>query len=51
MDYRNPRIDQLFEAASVEMDPQKRKVLFDEAQQILHDEQPVIFLMESYNFV
>ncbi len=46
MDYRNPRIDQLFEAASVEMDPQKRKVLFDEAQQILHDEQPVIFLME-----
>ncbi len=46
MDYRNARIDELFEKASKETNEDRRKALFDEAQQILHDELPVIFLME-----
>jgi peptide/nickel transport system substrate-binding protein len=52
MDYRNPRVDELFARASRELDPKARKAQFDEVQQILHDELPVIFLMEmSYTHV
>jgi peptide/nickel transport system substrate-binding protein len=46
MNYQNPRVDELFEAAATETDETKRKEMFDEIQQILHDELPVIFLME-----
>lgn len=46
MDYRNPTIDQLFSQALVETDDAKRKKMFDDIQVILHDELPVIFLVE-----
>ena len=52
MDYKNPRVDQLFAAAARETDPAARKKQFDEIQQILHDELTVIFLVElSYTHV
>ena len=46
MNYRNKRVDELFAAALVETDPAKRQKMFDEVQVILHDEMPVIFLVE-----
>lgn len=46
MAYKNPRVDELFALAARELDPAKRKAQFDEVQQIIHDEQPVIYLME-----
>lgn len=46
MGYRNARVDELFAQAKRELDPAKRKAQFDEIQQIIHDEQPVIYLME-----
>jgi len=46
MAYKNPRVDQLFALAARELDPVKRKAQFDEVQQIIHDEQPVIYLVE-----
>jgi peptide/nickel transport system substrate-binding protein len=52
MNYRNARVDELFRKASREPDPAQRKAQFAEIQQILHDELPVIFLMEmSYTHV
>jgi peptide/nickel transport system substrate-binding protein len=46
MNYRNPRIDELYEKALVEVDVAKRRRMFDEIQVILQDELPVIFLVE-----
>ena len=46
MNYRNKRVDELFAAALVETDPARRQKMFDEVQVILHDEMPVIFLVE-----
>ncbi|MET3794223.1 ABC transporter substrate-binding protein [Aquamicrobium terrae] len=52
MGYSNPRVDELFAKAAVEVDPAERRKQFDELQQIVHDELPVIFLMEmSYTHV
>jgi len=49
MGYSNPRIDAIFNQTATEVDPAKRRALFNEAQHILHDDQPVIFLMELPN--
>jgi peptide/nickel transport system substrate-binding protein len=38
----------LYRAASRELNRAKRKEQFNEIQQILHDELPVIFLMEMH---
>ena len=46
MNYRNPRIDELYEKALVEVDATRRRRMFDEIQVILQDELPVIFLVE-----
>jgi len=46
MDYRNPRIDELFRQAAVETNLENRKRQLAEAQQILQRELPVIFVME-----
>ncbi|MGH7266127.1 MAG: ABC transporter substrate-binding protein [Candidatus Rokuibacteriota bacterium] len=46
MGYRNARVDELFQQAALETDPEKRRRAFAEVQQILRDELPVIFLME-----
>jgi peptide/nickel transport system substrate-binding protein len=52
MGYKNARVDELFGLAAREIDPAARQKQFDELQQILHDEKPVIFLMEmSYTHV
>ncbi len=46
MAYKNPRVDELFALARQEIDTAKRKAQFDEIQQIIHDEMPVLYLME-----
>jgi peptide/nickel transport system substrate-binding protein len=46
MGYKNARVDELFAKAARETDTAARKKQFDEIQQILHDELPVIFLVE-----
>jgi peptide/nickel transport system substrate-binding protein len=52
MGYKNPRVDELFSKVARENDVAVRKKQFDEIQQILHDDLPVIFLMEmSYTHV
>lgn len=46
MGYSNPKVDELFAKAKYETDPAARRKQFDELQKILHEELPVIFLME-----
>jgi peptide/nickel transport system substrate-binding protein len=46
MDYRNAKVDELFRKALTETDEKARRRQFDDAQRILHDELPVIFLMD-----
>ena len=41
-EWRNPDMDALIEAARAEADPDKRKELYAQAQQLLHDEGGVI---------
>jgi peptide/nickel transport system substrate-binding protein len=42
--YSNPKVDELLDAADVEMDREKRKAMYLEAQAIVNDEAPWIFL-------
>lgn len=49
MGYSNPKVDQLFAQGAIEPDPSKRKAIFAEMQAILHDELPVVFLVELPN--
>jgi peptide/nickel transport system substrate-binding protein len=42
--YRNEKVDAIFQQASQEMDGTKRKALYDEFQQIVTDELPVIWI-------
>jgi len=42
--YKNPRVDELIETASKEVDPEKRKDLYCQASKIIWDEAPWIFL-------
>lgn len=42
--YSNPRVDELIEAGEVEPDVAKRHEIYDEAQQIIYEEVPAIFL-------
>ena len=46
MDYKNPRVDELFAQSAIEIDEKKRAAQLAEIQQILRDELPVIFLVE-----
>lgn len=46
MDYKNPRVDELFAQSAIEIDDKKRAAQLAEIQQILRDELPVIFLVE-----
>jgi peptide/nickel transport system substrate-binding protein len=46
MGYSNPRVDELFAAAAVENDPAKREEQLSEAQKILVEDMPVIWLLE-----
>lgn len=42
--YDNPRVDELLTAAGKELDPVKRKVLYDEFQVIVGEELPVYWI-------
>ncbi|WP_158966816.1 ABC transporter substrate-binding protein [Chachezhania sediminis] len=42
--YSNPKVDELLEAAATEVDPAKRKALYDEFQEIVVDDSPIYFL-------
>ena len=48
MDYRNAKLDQILAQASSESDVGKRQKLYFEAEGILHDEMPEIFLIDQY---
>ena len=42
--YRNPRVDELFEKAATEMDVKKRKALYSEFQKIVTEDLPVVWI-------
>jgi peptide/nickel transport system substrate-binding protein len=42
--YKNPKVDALLEAGRRTFDEAKRKVIYGEFQEIMAEEQPVIFL-------
>ena len=42
--YSNPRVDELIGAGEVEPDVEKRHEIYNEAQQIVYEEAPAIFL-------
>lgn len=48
MSYRNPHLDEILAKASVETDTEQRRKLYFEAEQILHQEQPEIFLVDMF---
>jgi peptide/nickel transport system substrate-binding protein len=45
MCYSNPRVDELIRAGETEADPEERQRIYDEAQQIVYDEAPAVFLI------
>jgi peptide/nickel transport system substrate-binding protein len=40
--YKNPKFDELIDKAKVELNPEKRAALYKEAQEIIHDDCPMI---------
>ena len=42
--YSNPRVDELIDAGEVESDVAKRHEIYDEAQRIIYEEAPAVFL-------
>ncbi|MGT2488347.1 hypothetical protein ACU4GA_25280 [Methylobacterium oryzae CBMB20] len=42
--YKNPKVDELLNAAAVETDLQKRKALYDEFQKIVVSEAPIAYI-------
>ncbi|NOY23634.1 MAG: hypothetical protein GXO70_09035, partial [Acidobacteria bacterium] len=44
MGYSNPKLDKLLDMTEQELDPEKRRQLFMEAQEIVHEDQPYLFL-------
>jgi peptide/nickel transport system substrate-binding protein len=45
MCYSNPRVDELIKAGETEADPDARHKIYDEAQEIVYDEAPAVFLI------
>lgn len=45
--YSNPKVDELFEAAAVELDEAKRQAYYTEVQQLLVEEVPVLWMVEQ----
>jgi len=43
--YDNPRVNELIVAGETQADPEARKKVYYEAQQILHEEAPAVFLL------
>jgi ABC-type transport system substrate-binding protein len=48
--YSNSKIDDIFKQGGKELDPAKRKALYDQAQQIISDDTPVFFLWNISSF-
>jgi len=44
MNYSNPELDHILDLSDRELDPEARKKLFRRAQQIIHEDQPYLFL-------
>ncbi|MFY9270549.1 MAG: ABC transporter substrate-binding protein [Candidatus Manganitrophaceae bacterium] len=47
--YRNPRLDRLVEAGRITLDPEKRKAIYREVQQIVADDLPYVSLWHTMN--
>lgn len=45
--YSNPKVDDLFDLAAGEIDPEKRQAYYTEVQQLLVEEMPVLWLAEQ----
>jgi peptide/nickel transport system substrate-binding protein len=46
--YSNPKLDKLLDAASAEPDDAKRKQMYGEAQKLLVEESPALYVYEKY---
>ncbi len=42
--YSNARVDELIEAGASEPDSQKRREIYDEAQRLIYEDAPAVFL-------
>ncbi|MFS0728246.1 ABC transporter substrate-binding protein [Paenibacillus sp. 1P07SE] len=49
--YSNPRVDELLDAAAVNMDPDSRAEQYKEIQQIVAEEMPYIYLYQDVSFM
>jgi peptide/nickel transport system substrate-binding protein len=49
--YKNPQIDQLLERGQVTMDVEKRRQIYNEVQEMIVDETPVIFISNYANVI
>ena len=45
--YRNDRVDEILAQAAVELDDDKRKALYEEFQQIIAEEVPIVYTLET----
>lgn len=50
MKYNNPKVDELLEKGKSEADPEKRKAIYNELQEIWNKDLPVFTLYSDYNF-
>ena len=51
MQYKNERVDELFAQGIAEVDADKRRVIYDELQNIIRDELPLINLFSKNNLI
>ncbi|SHN66127.1 peptide-binding protein [Desulfovibrio litoralis] len=49
INYKNPEVDKLLEEGRSTLDQEKRKVIYDRFQEILHEDQPYCFLFVPYS--
>lgn len=45
--YKNERVDEILAQAAVELDDEKRKALYEEFQQIIAEEVPIVYTLET----
>lgn len=50
MSYDNPKSDELLNKGKSEADPEKRKKLYDEVQEIWEEDMPIITLFSDFDF-
>jgi len=49
--YNNPQVDALLEEARVEQDPERRIALYQEAEQLIVEDAPLLFTVHSISYV